>query len=224
LNYEVHNIEGMAYIIRYPEGFDNRKEYPAIVFLHGAGTRGTSLTPLVENPFFKEVNALSNFPFVVIAPLCHELCWYDLFPQLKRLVSKVTQMPFVCGKRIYLMGASMGGYATWQLAMSVPEYIAAIVPICGGGIYAFADRLINVPAWAFHGGKDMVVYPEESQKMVDAINAAGGDAKLTIYPENDHNAWSDTYSNPCVYQWLLEHQNCRFEPTDNRLDDNVKFG
>lgn len=224
MNYEVYQFEGMTYIIRYPKDFDDGKKYPAIFFLHGAGTRGTELLPLVKNPFFEEVNTLSDFPFVVIAPLCHELCWYDLFPQLKRLVSKISEMPMVSQDRIYVMGASMGGYATWQLAMSIPEYIAAIVPICGGGIYPFADRLANIPVWAFHGEKDTVVYPEESRRMVDAVKAAGGNAKLTIYPDNDHNAWSDTYSNPDVYLWLLEHENRRPEVQGHRLDDNMRFG
>lgn len=224
MNYEVHQFEEMPYIIRYPEGFDGRKEYPAILFLHGAGTRGTALTPLVENPFFEAIDKLSDFPFVVIAPLCRELCWYDLFSQLKHLVCMISEMAIVSRNRIYLMGASMGGYATWQLAMSIPEYIAAIVPICGGGIYAFADRLVSVPVWAFHGEKDTVVYPEESRKMVDAVKAAGGSAKLTLYPDHDHNAWSDTYANPSVYLWLLEHENRRSVNLDHRFDDNTRFG
>lgn len=224
MHYDVYSSGEMTYIIRYPEGFREEREYPAILFLHGAGTRGTALEPLVQNPFFEAVNDLTDFPFVVVAPLCHELCWYDLFPQLKALVKQISGLPFICKRKLYLMGASMGGYATWQLAMSIPESFAALVPICGGGIYAFGDRLAQIPVWAFHGGKDTVVYPEESKKMVDAVNAAGGNARLTIYPENGHNAWSDTYSNPQVYQWLLE-QECRpAEIRENRLDDNEKFG
>jgi hypothetical protein len=76
----------------------------------------------------------------------------------------------------------MGGYGTWHIAMSLPNYFAAIVPICGGGMYWNAARLVNVPAWAFHGEADSAVYCEESKKMVDAVNAKGGNAKLTIFP------------------------------------------
>jgi predicted peptidase len=101
----------------------------------------------------------------------------------------------------------MGGYATWQLAMSLPEYFAAIVPICGGGMYWNAGRLVNVPVWAFHGQKDPVVLPEESVKMVEAVKHNGGNARLTLYPENAHDAWSDTYRNPEVFEWLLTNEN-----------------
>ena len=39
--------------------------------------------------------------------------------------------------------------------------------------------------------------------MVNAVNAKGGNAKLTVYPENGHNAWDDTYGNLAVWEWLL---------------------
>ena len=132
--------------------------------------------------------------------------WFDLWEHLEKLVVEIAGLPFADQNRIYLMGASMGGYATWQLAMSMPRYFAAIVPICGGGMYWNAARLVNVPVWAFHGAKDAVVLLEESVKMVEAVKRSGGKAKLTVYPENGHDAWSDTYSDPNVFLWLLQHR------------------
>jgi predicted peptidase len=140
-------------------------------------------------------------------PLCHENTWFDMWEQLKEFILYTTTLPNVDKERIYLMGASMGGYATWAMAMSTPELFAAIVPICGGGMYWNAVRLVNVPIWAFHGAKDTTVLPEESKKMVDAVNRKGGTAKLTVYPENAHDAWNDTYRNPEVFEWLLSHKN-----------------
>ena len=105
------------------------------------------------------------------------------------------------------MGASMGGFGSWQLAMSLPELFAAVVPICGGGLKWSASRLVNVPIWAFHGGKDTLVEPEESIKMVDAVNKCGGNAKLTLYPENGHDAWTATWRNYEVFEWLLSNIN-----------------
>jgi len=66
---------------------------------------------------------------------------------------------------------------------------------------------VNVPIWAFHGALDETVLVEESMKMVDAVNKKGGNAKLTVYPENRHDAWSDTYKNPDVFKWLLGNVN-----------------
>lgn len=196
----------LRYVIRYPGGFSENKRYPVIVFLHGAGTRGDDISRLVSNPFFTLTEKHESFPFVCVAPLCSENTWFDMWEHLEKLVTEISRLPFVDQNRIYLMGASMGGYATWQLAMSMPEYFAAIVPVCGGGMYWNAGRLANVPTWAFHGAKDTTVLLEETVKMVEAVKRHGGEAKLTVYPENGHDAWSDTYSNPDVFAWLLQHQ------------------
>ena len=61
--------------------------------------------------------------------------------------------------------------------------------------------------WAFHGGKDPVVPLSESERMIDLIKSRGAkDVKLTVYPEAGHDSWSETYKNPDLYRWLLEHK------------------
>ena len=199
-------LNGLTYTVRYPEGFEEGKQYPTILFLHGAGTRWTSLETLEGNAISRYAQANADFPFVVVMPLCTEETWFDLWQQLKDLVALLQNTPWVDASRLYLSGNSMGGYGTWQLAISVPDAFAAMIPVCGGGMYWDAGRLKKIPVWAFHGALDTTVLPEESQKMVDAVNKRGGNAKLTIYPNNTHDAWTDTYSNPEVYAWLLQHR------------------
>ena len=41
--FEEFEIDSMRYVIRYPNEFDSKKRYPAILMLHGAGTRGSDL-------------------------------------------------------------------------------------------------------------------------------------------------------------------------------------
>jgi len=76
-------------------------------------------------------------------------------------------------------------------------------------MYWNAARLKHIPARAFHGKLDSTVLVEESEKMVDAICRSGGDAQLTVYPENGHDAWTDTYRNPEVFAWLLSQRRHR---------------
>ena len=192
MNVKVKQFGELKYVIRYPHSYEPGKKFPLIIFLHGAGSRGDDINNVKTNPYFNIVENHLDFPFITVAPQCSQNTWFDMFEDLKRLVYKISTEDFTDKKRIYLVGASMGGYATWQLAMSMPELFAAIVPICGGGMYWNAGRLVNLPIWAFHGAKDTVVYKEESMKMVDAVNSCGGNAKLTIYPENGHDAWSNT--------------------------------
>ena len=122
----------LRYLIRFPEGFSNEKKYPIILFLHGAGNRGSDINNVISHPFFKLTEKYERFPFVCVAPLCSENTWFDMWEHLEKLVMEISRFSFADQCRIYMMGASMGGYATWQLAMSMPNYCAAIVPICGG--------------------------------------------------------------------------------------------
>ncbi len=222
---EIKEFKKIKYIVIFPDNFDKSKKYPLLLKFHGAGGRGNDITPLLrDSAFLHQREKLTDFPLMTIMPLCHENTWFDMFEQLKEFVFYVAQSDNIDSERIYLMGASMGGYATWAMAMSCPELFAAIVPICGGGMYWNAARLVNVPVWAFHGAKDNVVLPRESEIMVERVNNCGGSAKLTIYPHNDHNAWDDTFSNPEVYKWLLEHKNQNIKQVIDIYNDIKKYG
>ena len=101
----------------------------------------------------------------------------------------------------------MGGYGTWGLLAEHPQLFAAAVPICGGGDRVAAEKMKDIPIWAFHGDQDEAVKVERSQEMVDAIKAAGGKkVKLTNDEGVGHNSWSPTYDNDEVYDWLLSHE------------------
>jgi predicted peptidase len=112
-------------------------------------------------------------------------------------------------ERQYVTGLSMGGFGTWALISRYPQRFAAAVPICGGGDRYVARRLRDVPVWAFHGAKDGTVPVQASVEMVEAVKKAGGDAQLTVYPEAQHDSWTETYNNPKVYEWLLSHRRGR---------------
>lgn len=118
----------------------------------------------------------------------------------------------------------MGGYATWQMAMSYPELFAAIIPICGGGMYWNSARLVNMGVWAFHGDSDLVVLKEESKKMVDGIKNNGGKPKLTIYNNCGHNAWTPTFNNQEVWKWLLSQSRKNALCGKNEINNVRDFG
>jgi predicted peptidase len=112
--------------------------------------------------------------------------------------------------RLYLTGLSMGGFGAWYLAAAHPQRFAAIAPICGGGVWAhgFPEKvraLKDTPVWAFHGAKDNVVPPSESKKLAKLLRACGGNVRLTIYPNVKHDSWTQTYANPKLYEWFLQH-------------------
>ena len=196
------------YLLFLPEGYgQKRKRRPMILFLHGAGERGDDLSKVKKHGPPKLVEKQKDFSFIVLSPQCPEDDWWtDKVEVLINLLDDIVAKYDVDTKRIYLTGLSMGGYGTWSLASAYPERFAAIVPICGGGKRYMANRLKDVPVWAFHGAKDKVVPLKESQDMVNAVKNRGGNARLTVYPDAGHDSWTATYNNKELYDWFLEHR------------------
>ncbi len=187
-----------------------QKKWPLLLFLHGAGERGSKLQRVLRHGPPKLIHAGKKFPFIVASPQCPGgMNWKKLAPSLVKLLDHLESQYRVDRSRVYVTGLSMGGYGTWHLAALIPQRLAAVVPICGGGDPQAAEKIKSVPVWAFHGGRDRVVPPKRSQEMVQAIKQAGGDARLTIYPQAGHDSWTATYDNPEVYRWLLSHRKVR---------------
>ena len=155
----------------------------------------------------KIVEAGKDLPFIIVSPQCPAKQWWPVKVEvLMGLLDEIEEKYDVDPQRIYLTGLSMGGYGSWSLASMYPDRFAAVAPICGGGMPYLARNFKNLPVWAFHGAKDDVVPLQRSQEMVDAINNAGGNAKLTVYPDVDHDSWTETYDNPKLYEWFLKHR------------------
>jgi predicted peptidase len=207
----------LNYLVYLPKNYDaqNGKRWPLIYFLHGAGERGTDIWRAAIHGPTKFIKTHPDFSFILVSPQCpNGEKWSDDI--LMGLLDSITAKYSVDTNRIYLTGLSMGGYGAWSLATTFPERFAAVAPICGGegniGVVlsamdpAKAPALKKLPIWAFHGGKDHVVATEESRHMIEIMKQRGDEnVKLTIYPEADHNSWTETYDNPELYDWFLQH-------------------
>ena len=199
-------INGVQCWITYPKDFEENKKYPFIIMLNGAGTRGSDLDIVKDSTILEYQKAHDDFPFVIISPLCEENTWFDMFERLKGCVLQCLDLPFVDKTRSYLTGASMGGYASWQMLMSLPDVFAAATICCGGGMYWNAGR-IKTPVWAFHGETDETVFVEETKKIITAVKTHGIETRETYYPDGGHDCWTNAYGNDMVYNWLLAHVN-----------------
>ncbi len=194
----------LNYLLYLPEDYETQESWPLLLFLHGAGERGDDLELVKKHGPPKLIAAGKEFPFIVVSPQCPPDRWWEPI-ELVALLDDIQDRYHVDQDRVYVTGLSMGGFGTWRLAAYVPERLAAIAPICGGGETYWAKQFAHLPVWAFHGAKDAGVPVERSQQMVDALKKLGGDPQLTIYPEAEHDSWTETYENPKLYEWLLEH-------------------
>lgn len=205
-------------VLFVPADYDPSREYPLIVFLHGAGERGddglrqTQVgigNAIRENP--------DRFPCLVFMPQCPTGQWWSEVPgrggdnsghaHISDGIDSIMARYNIDEDRVTLTGLSMGGYGTFSYGAREASRFAAFMPICGGGDEANATSLATRPMWVFHGDADSVVPIERSQLMVDAIKKAGGDVKFTVYPGVGHNSWDDAYSSrEKAVEWLLAQE------------------
>ena len=194
----------IKYLLYLPKDYEKIDKHPLLLFLHGAGERGDNLDLVKTHGPAKLVEQGKEFPFIIVSPQCPlNQRWNvdDLIALLDEVIKKYN----VDENRIYVTGLSMGGNGTWKLAAEIPNRLAAIVPICGWGDPFAAMLSGKLPVWAFHGAKDQVVPISSSEMMVETMKRLGAEVKFTVYPEANHDAWTETYNNPEVYEWLLQH-------------------
>lgn len=199
------------YVVYVPREYDPAQAWPLIVFLHGAGERGDNGLAQTEIGLGRALRFWPHrFPCLVVMPQCPPGVWWDgAVADIDTALADTLRDYSVDPDRVYLTGLSMGGYASWQYGAAHADRFAAIMPICGGGNPADADKLAAVPIWAFHGAKDDVVPVAETRKMVEAVRKAGGDVQYTEYPDLNHNSWDAAYSEAKAARWLLEQRKDR---------------
>jgi predicted peptidase len=227
----IQNNDTLPYRILYPRNFDTSKEYPLILLLHGAGERGNDNEAQLKHGANLFLEKQQEFPAIVVFPQCPKDSYWsnvNIVPDengkrtfnfqkrgkpttamknLLGLLDELESFGQVDDNRIYVGGLSMGGMGTFELLRRKSTTFAAAFPICGGGHSATARKFSKkVPLWVFHGEEDSVVPVEKSRIMAEAVEKAGGNVKLTIYPEVDHNSWDYAFKEPELLPWLFSHQ------------------
>lgn len=197
---------GYRYSLYVPKDYapTSKKKWPLIIFLHGSGERGEDLDVLTRNGPPKMIAAGHAFPALVASPQAPDHDTWDPH-SVKGLVDALKREYHIDEDRIYITGISMGGYGVWDTIMAFPHTFAAAVPICGsaGVKFVAAERIKHVPVWIFHGADDTVVPATNSQRIYDALVEAGGTPKLTIYAGVGHDAWTRTYEDQDLWEWLF---------------------
>jgi predicted peptidase len=179
-----------------------------LLYLHSYDARSQDLQKLKLEGLPFLLRSGTKLPFVVVAPLCPPDEWWDSrwsVENVKTLIDEILEAYRVDSSRVYLTGRSMGGAGSWRLASEHAARFAAIVPLCGRTQLKYVPSLRNTPVWAFHGEKDTIVPPSESQKMIEALQKSGGEAKLSIFLEMGHEIWHLVYNDSNLYDWLLKY-------------------
>lgn len=197
--------------VHYPAGRMPSTGWPVVLFLHGAGERGTDGTRQTAVGIGPALTRLSwRYPAIVVMPQCPQGVQWS--PPV--LEGAMAALDAVLGsaradeRRVYLSGISMGGFGAFALAARFPARFAAIVPVCGWGDPATMSRpLARMPMWVFHGAEDDIVPVTYSREMVAAIRAAGNERVLyTEYRNVGHDSWDMAFADPELPRWLLRQR------------------
>lgn len=204
------------FTLSFPEGYSTEAEqkYPVILFLHGAGERGTDgvlpshvgLGAILRQDEY-------DLPAVVVYPQCSDADsrlisgWLAEGTDAKRAIQILDQVianEHIDANKQILIGWSMGGYGAWSVGAATADRWSAIIPLAGGGKPSQIEQLKQVPVWAFHGQRDMVVPSSESQQMVDALKQAGGNVQFTLVPNAGHDIWRYVFDKKPFREWLKQ--------------------
>ena len=221
----------MPYRMLLPENYDASKKYPLVLLLHGSGERGNDneLQLVHGASLFLKDEIRKSFPAIIVFPQCAaDSYWSNLelttddqgtvfnfsvnrppttaMKLLNKLLDHLLESYPVNLDRVYVGGLSMGGMGTFEIVKRRPDLFAAAFPICGGAHPGTARKLIAIPWWIFHGEQDNVVPSQFSVVMSEAIKKAGGNAKLTLYPNTGHDSWTQAFNETELLPWLFSQQ------------------
>lgn len=227
----VRQNDTLAYRILYPKNYDRTKSYPVVLFLHGAGERGSDNEKQLMHgsKLFASEKVRNEFPSIVIFPQCkNDSYWSSVKIDREKLPLAMTfdytrdetkdlsmaialtkhimKTEAVNKKRVYIAGLSMGGMGTFEAVYRYPKLFAAAAPICGGGDAThYNKKAARIPFWIFHGDSDNVVSPDYSRIMFKKIQEFSKQVKYTEYPGVMHNSWDNVFAEPEFLPWLFAH-------------------
>ena len=191
-----------------PVAYNPAMSYPVIIFLHGMGEGGNDARANMRvglAPFVHDRQA--DFPFICIFPQSSSGGWDENSDAAVDAIAELDAVSaeyHVDADRVSLTGLSTGGYGTWAIGTKYKDRFAALVPM-GSSSYDGKDaqKLVDMPIWAFHNSGDMFAGVWNDTGMVDKVNSLGGHAKVNTYGALGHDVWETVYAKGELFQWLL---------------------
>lgn len=230
----------LPYRLILPDNYDDAKTYPLIFFFHGAGERGNDN----KLQFFHLVQYIyDNAPedCIIVAPQCPlNDQWVDTpwingaystdtvkesneMVAVMELLSDLEAKYSVDEDRIYAIGLSMGGFATWDIITRHNDVIAAAIPICGGGDPSKAEVLKETPIFTFHAINDTAVPYQGTKQTVDAIKGVGGTKiEYTQYTTGGHGIWNQAIQTKGLLEKLFKCKLSDRYPKEISVEESVE--
>lgn len=239
------NLRGrtLNYELFRPPGHDTPGDLPMMVYLHGftdglPEKQARLNETMVDLVYATQRDNASRGAVCGLVGECQQLddafASYLLVPKIPRvsgwgsndtllnlLIDDVLERYDVDPNRVYLSGFSNGALVMPSLLRERPDFYSAGISLSGGATNpssTVVDPLTETPLWFFHGSGDTVVAARGSIDLSGAVNAAGGDAQLTLVPGGHNAAYEFAFrdANNEIYPWLFS-QSAVPEPSTGGL-------
>jgi dienelactone hydrolase len=193
------------YGMHVPERYRRSKtRWPLIVYLHGfAGS--------YDEAFYEPAGLITEadrLGYLVATPLERGDYFYrdqgDM--DVMEVLRDVQRHYRVDPRRIYLMGHSMGGYGTNNVATHHPDLFAAVAPAEGTDSIDLAANLRNVPWFETSAEEDLDTGAQAAKKMYGSLSALGYDATLLVYDFKIHEYSSIYDTLPQLFRFFGRHR------------------
>jgi len=209
--------ETMPYRLYVPPSYVASREYPLVLWLHGAAGRGSDNLLQISAGNFLGTHVWTTpenqakFPAFVLAPQVSQTKMWarphaNTPPVSIRLALEIldgVEKEYAIDRgRVYVAGQSMGGEGVWAVLAARPGEFAAAVALCTDGFDDMTAPGAKVPVWIFQGTADEIVSVERARDWVAALRKAGGTPKYTEYPGVGHNVWEKAFAEPALVPWL----------------------
>lgn len=205
------------YALYLPPHFDETRQYPLVISLHGAGSNHRLNLRRVfgqsNAPGENDVEATRYFPewddvdYIVASPFARGTMGYQGVAEndVMQVLADVQRRFPIDVDRIYLTGLSMGGGGTLWIGLTRPDVWAAMAPVCPApppGTINLAGNALNVPVHLHQGAEDTVVPPDEVRAWADTLDALGTNVTYSEYPDVGHNSWENAYQSGQIFDWF----------------------
>lgn len=179
---------------------------PAVIFLHGASLCGTNINKVRKYGTIDAVEKGREIDAYIIAPQNPGGVWKP--DKIMRILDWVKQNNNVDSTRVYVLGMSLGGYGSIDLAATHPKEIAAAMAFCGGGTQSDYSGLTEVPLWIVHGTADKAVSIKCSDAVVKEMKKSKDGTKRLHYDRLkgvNHSLLARIFYMKECYEWLFSH-------------------
>lgn len=179
---------------------------PLVVFLHGASLCGRNMDKVLRYGTIDAVRKGRIIDGYVVAPQNPGGAWKP--DKVMDIVDWAIKNHNVDPNRVYVLGMSLGGFGTMDVAAKYPDRIAAAIAMCGGSTAKDPATLNGLPFWIIHGTADRAVPVSASDKVVAAMKKSDPATPRLHYdrvPGMNHGQPSRMFYLKQTYDWLFQH-------------------